>query len=310
MKKTFNLIAAAILIGAFSAHAQLSVSMTQQNGQMSMKVYSVMAGITPGNKVARNIRVYDNVAHTATVAGLRDTITAITSTSTRMDSLHTSVPYPLEYYITDTIMELDSSGAIVGTAYAVNDSGIRLTPMFVNPTQLETGQKSDTEYSYFSGKFTSGFDDAIMTVVVSYGDTTFSSPLRSHPAVTDTIAPVLGTTNQVVSRSVTIPIGVNNFPYSYRVYIQNSKKVDSSIIYKGRTHGGITSGVWDPVGMFPGFVSVYSISGAVVYSEHVADVSNIDAVRNKISSTGMYILAIQTETGIPLPRQKLWVAKE
>lgn len=310
MKKIYILLAAMIFGAFFSSNAQLTVSMSESNAQMGMRVTSIMTGITPGNKLVRNIRVYDNLAHTATVTGLRDTVIATSSTITRMDSLHTSVPYPLPYYISDTVTELDSSGAIVATAYAVNDTGVRLTPMFVKPTQSETGQKADTEYAYFNGKFTSGFDDAVMTVVVSYGDTTFSSPLRSHPAVTDTIEPVLGTTNQMVSRSVIIPIGVNNFPYSYRIYIKNSKGIDSSAIFKGRTHGGITSGVWDPVGMFPGYVSIYDMNGRTVYSEHVANVLGIDKANKYVPSTGMYIFCVKTETGILWKQEKRWIAKE
>lgn len=247
MKKVSIILAAAIL-GAFSiANAQLTVSMSESNGQMSIRVNSVISGMTPGNKVVRNIRVYDNVAHTATVAGLRDTFIATSTTAIFTDSLHTSVPFPWLYYVTDTVQELDSSGSIVATDFAVNDTGVRLTPYFINPTQIEKNQRDDTANAYFDGTFMSGYDDAVVTVIVSIGDQTFSRPNRTHPAVTEIIEPVIGTTMQNVLKSVVVPIGANNFPYSYRVYIKNSKKTDSSVIFKGRTHGGITSEVSEPV---------------------------------------------------------------
>jgi hypothetical protein len=309
MKKAFILLVAA-MIGAFSSNAQLTVAMSQSNAQMGMRVISIMTGITPGNKVVRNIRVYDDLGHTATAAGLRDTFTAMSTIATRVDTLHTSVPYPLMYFITDTVTEIDSTGAIVDIAFAVNDSGIRLTPYFISPTQVVKNHKSDTTNAYFDGTFMSGYDDAVMTVIVSYGDTSFKSPVRSHPAVTDTIMPILGTTVQTVLRSVVIPIGVNNFPYSFRVYIRNGKKTDSSVVYKGRTHGGITSGVMDPIGKFPGYVSVYNLEGKLVYSEHFKDVSDMDKVRDNVPNTGIYILVVKTETGIPWVQEKIRIVKE
>ncbi len=310
MKKVSILFVAAILIGAFSVNAQLTVSMSQTNAQMGMRVTSVMAGMTPGNTIVRNIRMYDDITHTATTAGLRDTFVAIGPIATRVDTLRTSVPYPHVYFITDTVMEIDSTGTIIDIAFAVNDTGIRLSPYFINPTQVVKNHKSDTMNAYFDGVFMSGYDDAVVTVVVSYGDTTFKNPVKSHPAVIDTILPILGTTVQTTVRSMVIPVGVNNFPYSFRVYIRNSKKMDSSAVYKGRTHGGVTSGVMDPIGKFSGYVSIYNLEGKLIYANHFMDVSDMDKVRDAVSVTGIYILVVKTETGIPWIQEKIRIVKE
>ena len=164
--------------------------------------------------------------------------------------------------------------------------------------------------AYFDGVFMSGYDDAVVTVVVSYGDTTFKNPVKSHPAVIDTILPILGTTVQTTVRSMVIPVGVNNFPYSFRVYIRNSKKMDSSAVYKGRTHGGVTSGVMDPIGKFSGYVSIYNLEGKLIYANHFMDVSDMDKVRDAVSVTGIYILVVKTETGIPWIQEKIRIVKE
>ena len=272
------------------AQAQVGVTFKATNGQMSAKVATTMTGLTPGLHAVRVVQISNNPSMTPVVGAVMDSFLVTDTVMVAFDSIHVSIPYPGLYWIKDSVWQTDTLPSV---AVTTNDSGVILTPFFRNPTKVLSAPTVDSSNAYFHGTFTSGYDSL------------FLSPEYLFPAVSDTIRPVLGTTVQNVVDSIVIPIGVNNLPFSYRVYTENSKKVDTSIIYHGRTKYVAPAGIDGiiPEQVISGTISIYSLTGALLYSGHEEDiVSGSKNVKQKVSlPAGDYIQCLRTDTGIQLP---------
>ncbi|MEI8130137.1 MAG: hypothetical protein WCG55_01365 [bacterium] len=284
------------------AQAQVSVSFTATNGQMSAKVATRHTGLIPGHQVVRSVMVSNTIDFSTIVGAVVDSFVATDTIMFSVDSVHTSVPYPNIYWVKDSVWQADT---VATSAVATNDSGVLLTPFFRNPTKVLSAPTVDSSNAYFHGTFTSGYDIAIVRVVVSYGDSLFLSPEFLFPAVSDTIHPVLGTTVQNVVDSIVIPIGVNNLPFSYRVYTINSKKADTSIVYHGRTKYVAPAGIngITPQEIIPGTITIYSLAGVLLYSAHEENLSVGDRlIKQEVTlPTGNYVQCSRTDSGLQLP---------
>ena len=247
-----------------------------------------------------------NTVDFATIIGAKiDTVVATDTVETLHDSIRISVPYPSRVWVKDSVVVSDTI-----TSLAADDSGCIVTPVFLKPTKVITSPSVDTINAYFHGTWNSGYDTATVTVVVSYGNINFSTPEFLFPAVTFQVLPVIGSTNQLVPFSVTVPIGVADLPFSYRVYTRNSVKTDTSVLYTGRTKQSPRLGLEEIVattGVASGTIQIIAMSGAVVYTSHEDNlITAMHMIKQKCSlPSGNYVVHMCTDLGVQPPAKLL-----
>ena len=306
MKKFIMLLAIGL---STAAHAQVAATMQVENLQMRARITTVITGLTVGQLTVLALEASDNLTGFPVVGAKSDSFIATASTMTRVDTVSVSVPFPWLYFFSGIIRQW--SGGIMIASTAVGDNtGYLLTPIQVMPTMVLNTPVVDSTNVYLKGTFNTGNGILAIKVVTSIGDTIFFNPLVAY-AIKDTLQPVIGTPVQAVKDSLTVPIGGCDYPGSLKVYITNLKGTDSSKVIKVRTRHCHTVDVDELmlVEKLPGTVSLYSMTGSLVYKGHVQDIDDNTEIHDHFAIPGAYVVTAVSDNGARILRRVVGIAK-
>jgi hypothetical protein len=221
------------LIALFSTlagvKAQTNVIYSGKNGHGKIILSTTISNMDSTKVAIRQVMVSNNPSMIPIIQGKDDSVTNNVRTFT--DTLSVSVSFPTYFYISERVITRDTTG-MLDTASAISYIVLVVTPPFSKPTETIQSPTVGTTTATILADFNSGYDTAYVVVTVSYGDTTYANP---YTAYRDTIFPVIGQANQVVSKPITLAINSPSYKFSGKVKIWNSKGDTTSGKFSGIT---------------------------------------------------------------------------
>lgn len=247
MTRKFISVLVALVALFTCAQAQKSVVYTLKNLQSKILFSSTVKGMDTTMVAERQMTISNNPTMNPIINGKKDSI--LNQVRTFTDTFNVSVMYPTYFYGKEIVVFRDTSGNI-DSALAVSYIPVVVTPPFTKATEAIQSLSVGTTTATMLADFQSGFDTAYVEIRMSYGDTIFANP-SPYLAYRDTILPVIGQANQIVTKPITLTLNSTSYPFSGKMRIWNSK---------GDTTSGKFSGITLP-SLAPAMVSSpYAIS--------------------------------------------------